>query len=350
MKREQFVTYCFIVLLIWVVIEVLRIFSPFFNAILWAVIFAFGFYPLHLKFKKNLRLPDTVSSLLMTLFIFILVVPPVVMVLINITTQAIEIYQLATQYVREGHLENLIEKIRALAVVQKIETNVLEWEPLKEKITEWLLTFSRGIANFSVNQVGIITKNLLFVVLNTILAFVLVFIFLKDGQNIYEFIYHIVPLEESNKKSIFRQINGTFGAVIRGQILTSLVQSLVAGITFSALGIPAPIILGMATFLTSLVPVLGAQAIWLPLVIYLVIAHETVKAVILGVLGVGVISLMDNIMKPALIGERTKLPYFLLFFGILGGMKVYGLMGIFIAPVILSLFFAVVKIYQEKFA
>jgi predicted PurR-regulated permease PerM len=74
-----------------------------------------------------------------------------------------------------------------------------------------------------------------------------------------------------------------------------------------------------------------------------------VKAVILFVFGAFVISVIDNVMKPALIGEKTRLPYFLLFFGILGGLKLYGLMGIFIAPVVLSLFFALVKIYQEKF-
>jgi predicted PurR-regulated permease PerM len=75
-----------------------------------------------------------------------------------------------------------------------------------------------------------------------------------------------------------------------------------------------------------------------------------VKAAILFVLGAGLISIVDNVMKPALIGERTKLPFFLLFFGILGGIKLYGLLGIFLAPVILSLFFALVKIFQEKFS
>jgi predicted PurR-regulated permease PerM len=73
------------------------------------------------------------------------------------------------------------------------------------------------------------------------------------------------------------------------------------------------------------------------------------KAAILFIFGALVISLIDNLMKPALIGERTRLPYFLLFFGIFGGIKLYGLMGIFIAPVVLSLFFALVKIYQEKY-
>jgi predicted PurR-regulated permease PerM len=77
--------------------------------------------------------------------------------------------------------------------------------------------------------------------------------------------------------------------------------------------------------------------------------HSYGKAIILAVMGCFVISLLDNIMKPAIIGKKTKLPYFLLFFGIMGGMKLYGLMGIFLAPVILSLFFALIKIYRTKY-
>jgi predicted PurR-regulated permease PerM len=83
-------------------------------------------------------------------------------------------------------------------------------------------------------------------------------------------------------------------------------------------------------------------------VIYLLSIHEPVRAAILFIFGVLVISLLDNVIKPAVIGEKTKLPYFLLFFGILGGLKLYGFMGIFVAPVVLSLFFALIQIYQEK--
>jgi predicted PurR-regulated permease PerM len=182
-----------------------------------------------------------------------------------------------------------------------------------------------------------------------VLAFFLVFIFFKDGQTIIDFIYQITPLAENTKSAVFSQINGTLGAVIRGQMLTSLAQSVIAGIVFASLGLPGPIFFALVTFLASLIPVLGAQMIWLPLVGFLVLSNQMTKAIILFVLGVGVISLVDNLMKPALIGEKTKLPYSLLFFGILGGLKVYGLMGVFLAPVILSLFFALIKIYRENF-
>ena len=177
----------------------------------------------------------------------------------------------------------------------------------------------------------------------------LTFIFFKHGEKIYNFIYEIAPFEKETKKALFKQINETFVAVIRGQLLTSVTQAAVAGILFTALGVPIPLFFTFLIFLTSLIPILGAASVWLPIVIYLALTHLYTKAIILFVVGCFGISLLDNIMKPAIIGEKTKLPYFLLFFGIMGGMKFYGLMGIFRAPVVLSIFFALIKIYREKY-
>jgi predicted PurR-regulated permease PerM len=285
----------------------------------------------------------------MTVAIFLVVVLPVIFLISNITGEAIELYGRAFDYVREGEIEKLIDQIRSVGLVQKIEARVFAWEPLKQNATGWILNTARGVGKFAAAQTGAITKNIFIVALNVLLMSFLLFVFLKDGEKIYQFIYRIAPLEAKNKKSIFGQIQDTFVAVIRGQLLTGLTQATVAGVVFWVLGIPLAIFFAALTFLTSLIPVLGAFVVWLPLVIHLILVHQHVKAIILFAFGAGVISVIDNLMKPALIGERTKLPYFLLFFGIMGGIKLYGLMGIFIAPVVLSLFFALVKIYQEKY-
>ena len=177
----------------------------------------------------------------------------------------------------------------------------------------------------------------------------LTFVFFKHGERIYNFIFEIAPFEKETKKALFKQIHETFVAVIRGQLLTSVTQAAVAGIMFTALGVPIPLFFTFLIFLTSLIPILGAASVWFPIAVYLLVMQLYGKAIILFVAGFFGISLLDNIMKPAIIGERTKLPYFLLFFGIMGGMKFYGLMGIFLAPVVLSIFFALIKIYREKY-
>lgn len=351
MTRHQFLTLFFLALLIFIFYQVVLLFSTFLHPIFWAAILAYAFYPLYLSLKRHFpeKHQSTLAPIVMTLLMLLLVVPPLVILIVNLTGQAIELYQAVTTYIREGQLEKHIDQIRAFPAIQKLETNVLKWDPIKENATTWLLTSSRSVANFAIAQAGVITKNIFFLMLSIVLVFFLVFIFLKDGEKIYRFVYQTTPLEEENKHSIFTQINETFSAVIRGQVLTCVTQASLAGIIYWGLGLPAPLFLALATFFTSLIPVLGAGAVWVPITIYLLATQAYLKGVILLLTGVFGISLIDNLIKPAIIGERTKLPYFLLFFAILGGLNLYGIMGVFLGPVILSVFFVLVKIYQEKF-
>jgi len=349
MTRQQFISLFFIVLLVFVIYQTVLLFSPFFTSIFWGAILAYAFYPLYVHLRHGLRSRETLASLIMTLVIILLVTPPVIFLLLNLASQAIDLYQIVLSYIREGRLEALIDNIRSLTIVQRLEADLFQWEPLKKNAADWVLTSTKNIANFTINQAGTITKNIFSVFFSSILVCFLVFIFLKDGEKIYRFIYQITPLHEENKRPIFAQISDTFSAVIRGQLLTSLTQAIVSGMVYWGLQLPAPIFLAAATFISTLIPFIGAVGIWLPLAIYLFAVQEYWKASILILFGILVISVIDNIMKPAIIGEKTKLPYFLLFFGILGGLQVYGILGIFLGPLILSLFFVLVKIYQETF-
>lgn len=349
MTRAKLISAFFIALLIFVVYQVILIFSPFFKVIFGAAILAFSFYPLYKRFKTLLKVHENLSAFLMTFFIFLVVIPPVIMVIVSLTTQVIELYQSVSDYIRAGELNLLIDRIQHSLFVQKIQSHVVQWDLLKKNLAEWLLASVRPMGNFMTAQAGIITKNILLTAVGVLFTFFLVFVFLKDGEKIHSFFYQIAPLEEKNKKSIFNQINGTFSAVIRGQLLTSFAQAIILGVIFWILQLPLPVFFAAVTFVSSLIPVIGASAVWVPFVIYLLVVHQFGKALVLLLLGVVVISFVDNLIKPAIIGEKTKLPYFLLFFGILGGVKLYGFVGIFLAPAILSLFFALVRIYREEY-
>ena len=349
MKREQLISFFFIAILGFIIYEVFNIFAPFFTAIFWAAILAFAFYPLYAKLRKWFPKRNNSIALLMTIAVFLIVIPPLILVIINMTTQIIEFSQWAYGYVRDGKLEQLAEQIRELPWFQNIQTHVFASQTVKAGLSSWFLETTKKLGNLAATQAGVFTKNFFFVILNVFFMSFLTFIFFKHGERIYNFIYEIAPFEKETKKALFEQIHDTFVAVIRGQLLTSVAQAAMAGIIFASLGVPVPLFFTFLIFLTSLIPVLGAASVWFPIAVYLLIMQLYGKAIILFVLGFFGISLIDNFMKPAIIGKRTKLPYFLLFFGIMGGMKFYGLMGIFLAPVVLSLFFALIKIYREKY-
>lgn len=349
MTRNQIVTFFFLALLIFMFYQMILLFSPFFSAIFGSIILAFAFYPLYVRLNKVVTKPDWLAALIMTIGIILIVAPPCIALVVNLANQAIELYQNITNYIREGNLEKLIDQIRTMPLIQKVESHLFQWDPLKENTTNLVINTSRNIANFSIAQAGVFTKNIFVISLNALFMCFFVFIFLKDGQKIYEFFYQIAPLEEPNKGTIFSQINATFAAVIRGQLLTSLIQSLIAGITYWLLGIPAPIFFAIATFMGTIIPFIGATGVWLPLVIYLFVLQSYAKAIILFLVGLLLISTIDNIIKPALIGKGAKLSYFLLLFGILGGLQIYGIIGAFLGPLILSTFFVLINIYRENY-
>ena len=230
MTRTQIVTFFFLALLVFVLYQTVLLFSPFFNAMFGSVILAFAFYPLYVRLLERIPKPTWVPALLMTLFIILLVAPPCIALIVNLANQAIEVYQSITNYIRDGNLEKLIDHIRAIPFIQKVETRLFQWDPLKENTADWIINTSRNLANFSIAQAGVFTKNIFLISLNAIMMCFFVFIFLKDGAKIYDFIYQIAPLEEPNKGLIFTKIHETFSAVIRGQLLTSLVQAVIAGV------------------------------------------------------------------------------------------------------------------------
>lgn len=349
MQKEQIVSYFFVALFLFVLYQIALIFSPFFSAISWAAILAFGFYPFYQKILVTTKWNSSVVSLLMTFLVILIVVIPSALVLFSLMREAIELYDTVSNYITSGKLEQFILQIRETARSEWTQQFWLRWDPLQQELSDTLLQTAKGIGNFAALQLAAFTKNVLLWIFNLIFIAFLLFFFFRDGQSIYDFIYQLVPIDRKNKEVLFKKINETFGAVIRGQFVTCIIQATIAGFTFWMLSLPLPFFLAFLTFVTSLIPVTGAATVWVPLVIYLFIMHEVGKAVCLLLVGILFISLSDNFLKPILIGEKTQLPLPLLFLGIFGGVKVYGFIGLFLGPIILALFFVLARIYREEY-
>jgi len=341
-NHKNIIAVFFFLLLIFVLAQMYFIFRPFFEAFFWAGILAFAFFPIHKAMLRILKRP-TLTAIVSTLLIVIIVILPSTIILKRLASQAIELYS----FLLRGGWDRVVEALRDSPTVQKYYTLAAEF------ITTYLgdapSRIGPALAKFTTAQIAATTKNIFLIFLNFILTIFLLFFLLRDGTRVRNFVYRIVPLEESDKAEIFLKINETFESVIRGQLLTSLVQGFLCGITFLLLGLPAPYFFGFLTFIGTMIPVLGATSVWAPFCIYLFAVQETKQAVILLVVGTFVISGIDNVLKPILIGERIKIPIFLLLFGVLGGMQAYGFTGIFLGPLFITVFFALVRIYQSRY-
>ena len=127
----------------------------------------------------------------------------------------------------------------------------------------------------------------------------------------------------------------------------SIIQGTMAGLTFFFLGISTPVVWGLATSIASFVPLLGAASIWVPATVYLFLSGAVLQGFILAIVGLLGISLVDNILKPIIIGGRTKMPILVIFFSVLGGIKLLGLIGLIIGPLVIALFISVIEIFRS---
>ena len=347
-ERKLIISIFFFALLLFVIYQLLYIFSPFFNAVFWAAILTFAFYPLYQFFLKLFK-QRTLAALATTFSIVLFVIPAGFYVLQNSVKQTIELYQEARTYVRGRGLEDLLIALQHFAWFQTFQQKVFASDLIKETLSNTLLGATHSLASLTTAKLTAFTRHIPFIIFNVFLVVFLTFFFTRDGEKIYRFIYELTPLEEKDRKAVFAKLNDVFSGVIRGQLLTSFTQGILTGVTFFFLSLPAPFFFGFVTFITSTIPITGASTVWVPFAFYLAITHQTAKAISLFIIGTFVISLSDNLLKPLLIGEKTKTPVFLLFLGILGGLRAYGVTGMFLGPVFISLFFALVKIYQEQY-
>ena len=350
MNRRQLISIFFIALLLYILFNVLFILSPFAGPISWGLIIAFTFYPVYEKIRKMTGHNETLAAGLVTALLLLALTPVAIFAFLLAVRETIHLYDWLTEFIKSGHAEQLYEKIRSFGLFKRIESLQLSpWESLGTQLNQWLLNSFGTVGNFVLQHLTLITKNVIQATLNFFLTFFLIFFLFRDGHRIFGFIYEITPLDDEHKSEIFGQLSETFSATLRGQLFTSMAQGVLLGVVFWVLRLPLPVFFAAVAFMASMIPVVGVATVWVPFVIYLFATQEYTRAVALLILGAVVISGIDNVLKPLLIGQKTKLPYSLLFLSILGGLQVYGFMGIFLAPAILSLFFVLIRIYQKTF-
>jgi predicted PurR-regulated permease PerM len=178
----------------------------------------------------------------------------------------------------------------------------------------------------------------------TLLAF---FFFLRHGPGWSAAIEKALPLEPEHARRLFQIAGQSVNAVFRGVILTAAAQGLLAGLGFWVVGAGMPVLLAIATFVGSLVPFVGAVVVWLPVAAVLFLTGHQGAGIGLAIWGMLVVSLVDNVMKPILIGREMKLPVLWLFLAIVGGLKLFGFLGVVLGPAVLALAFACFRIYTE---
>ncbi|MGH9904460.1 MAG: AI-2E family transporter, partial [Pyrinomonadaceae bacterium] len=168
----------------------------------------------------------------------------------------------------------------------------------------------------------------------------------RDGDNIFEAVRDALPLEKEQATAIMARTRDVIGASVYGVFAIAIIQGTLGGLAFWVLGLPSAIVWGVAMVFLSMIPMLGAFLVWVPAAIYLAVTGHTLKAILLVLWGTLVIGMIDNFLRPKLVGSRTKLHELLIFFAVLGGLQVFGVLGIVLGPVMLAITMALIDVFR----
>ena len=345
MKREH-IFLIFILFLAFLSIYLLyQILSPFLSSIVWAILLAMVLYPVYKKLRNLLRKREILSALIMTLLVLVVIVLPFTLLMVSLASDVVNFYHQVEEMIKTGQLQAYFERVKEVPILRSILARLgqrIDLDPLP-----LLLKNLNQISTFIFNQTTILIKGLSTFVAGFFFTLLSLYYLFKDGSTLFEGLKETAPLPSQEKELLIQRFRDMIYATIYGGILIAVIQGTLGGLSFWILGLPSPIFWGTAMALLSFIPIGGTALIWAPAAILLLIGGAVLKGILLLGIGVFVISMVDNLLKPFFISTRTNIHPLLLFFAVLGGIQAFGLIGVIAGPLIATFFLTLVEIYIQ---
>ncbi len=350
MTRPQLFTVVFFALLLFLLYQIALIFEPFLLPVLWAALLAHASFPLHDRLKAWFGGRDTIAAAVLTAGALAVVVVPLVVTGVMLVREAADAEQAVRAWLAAGGLERLPDQIASIPVIGEQLRGLMTSDGRRAlSMEESVMAGAKFLSKFFVDQMGGLLKNTLLLVTDFFIMLLVLFFLYQDGRRWIGGLYDLVPMEDSHKQRIVTRLDQTIRAVVKGMLVTAIVQGLLAGLAYVALGVPFPIVLTALTIILAPIPFGGTALVWGPVALYLLWAAPFWKAMVMLGWGVGVVSMVDQFLRPWLIGQEVQIPVLFLVFSVLGGLALYGLIGLFIGPVLVSLLITALHIYREEY-
>jgi predicted PurR-regulated permease PerM len=322
----------------------LVIMRPFLKPILFALALAMVFHPLHGWVRKWIR-KENAAALISTFLAFLAMIAPALVLGRAITSELTELYQTLNGEGPEGRTLALSWLDRGEQWTNEVVHQAgLSTFDIRSAIRQHIGQGSGWLLQQAAGFLGDLTG----VLLGAVVTAITLFFLFREGASLRERVASIVPLAADHLERLFSGVHEVVVASVYGILAIGLLQGILVGFSFWVLGLPSPVLWGLVTSFFSLIPIVGAGGVWIPAVIILMTSGHWVKALILVAWGAGIVHPVDNILRPYLVGQRAKLSAIYLFFAILGGVKAFGLIGLLLGPVVLSVTLVLLAILKNE--
>jgi predicted PurR-regulated permease PerM len=328
----------FMFLLVAVTAAFIWVLLPFYGAIFWGGILAIIFQPMQRRLETRLRGRPNLSALITLLVIILIVILPVIFITASLLQEGAGLYKrLSSGELNLGiFFEHIMNALPDSVHDMLTRFGLGDIFSVREKLSAGALQGSKYLATQAVN-VGQNTAQ--FLIGMGVMLYMLFFL-LRDGVQLARQAKQLIPLSDGHKQHLFRKFATVIKATVKGNVVVAATQGALGGIMFALLGIQGALLWGVIMAFLSLLPAVGASLIWLPVAIYFLATGAIWQGVVMILFGVLVIGLIDNVLRPLLVGKDTKIPDYVILISTLGGLAVFGLNGFVIGPLFAALFIA----------
>lgn len=328
----------FIWLLVAITIAFGWLLAPFYGAVLWAVVGAIMFAPLQRRLAARFRGRSTVAALATLGIILVIVILPLAFLSAALVGEATAMYAL----MQSGEIDfgryfrQVFAALPEWAVTMLQERGLTNLHAVQERVSEGLLAASQYIGKRAL----VFGQGTLDFVVDLFVMLYLLFFLLRDGDALMERIRAALPLRGKQQHELIEKSGVVIKATVKGNLVVAIVQGALGGLIFWILGIHGALLWAVVMAVLSLLPAVGTALVWGPVAIWLLATGSVVQGLVLIAFGVLVIGLVDNVMRPLLVGKDTKMPDYVVLFSTLGGIALLGINGFIVGPVIAAIFMA----------
>jgi predicted PurR-regulated permease PerM len=315
------------------------ILSPLYGAVLWGTVAAILFAPLHRRLARSMRRRRNLAALTTVAIIVVIVILPLTMITASLLQEASGVYE----RIRTGELSvgryfaRILDALPSWAVSLLDRYGLTSFPAVQESVSAGLMKGSQFFASQAIN----IGQNTFDFIVSLFVMLYLLFFLLRDGDELTRRIKDAIPLRPEQQRALFDKFTVVIRATVKGNLVVAVLQGALGGLIFWLLGIHAPLLWAVLMAVLSLLPAVGAALVWLPAAIYLLAAGRVWQGGLLIGYGVLVIGLVDNLVRPVLVGKDTQMPDYVVLVSTLGGIAIFGFNGFLIGPVIAAMFIAV---------
>jgi predicted PurR-regulated permease PerM len=333
-----------VLLLVAASVAFVAILLPFYAAIMWGVILALLFAPLQRWLLPRIGNRPAVAAMATLLVVLIVVILPLTLLMLALAQEAAWVYQ----QLQSGELNpalyfhHAFDRLPAWVTAVLDRLGLVNFATLQRRLTAAMAQGSQLVAT----QLFNVGQNTFEFVMSLVISLYLAFFLIRDGSKLAHAIGDVVPLASAHRQQLWIKFATVVRSTVKGNLLVAAIQGALGGLAFWFLGVSGALLWAVLMAVLSLVPAVGAAIVWLPVAIYFLMTDAIWQGASLIAWGVLLIGLVDNFLRPILVGKDTRMPDYVVMVSTVGGMAVFGINGFVLGPLIAAMFIAVWHIYR----